>query len=133
VTGIVGGEADITLSSLPSAMPLMNACKLKATAVSSLTRMPLLPAVPTVAESAMSRFEVNGWIGYFAPAGSPRGAAMRLQREIAKALRLPDVQDTLKASGQDTVASTPDAFADYFRGELVEWGKVARHSGAKAD
>ncbi|HYC46951.1 MAG TPA: tripartite tricarboxylate transporter substrate binding protein [Burkholderiales bacterium] len=133
VTGVVAGEADITLSSLPAAVPLMNAGKLKAIAVSSLARMPLLPAVPTVAESGFPGFEVNGWIGYFAPAGVPREIAARVQGEIAKALRLADVQDALKANGQQTVASTPDAFAAYFRSELVKWGEVARLSGARAD
>ena len=133
VIGVAGGEADITLASIPSALPLLQSRKLKAIGVSSLKRVALLPDVPTVAESGIPGYEVSGWLGYFAPAGTPRDVLIRLQSEIAKSLRLPDVQDALKASGQDTVASTADEFAAYFRSELAKWSKVARQSGATVD
>jgi tripartite-type tricarboxylate transporter receptor subunit TctC len=133
VMGVAGGEADITMASIPSALPFLQSGKLKPIAVTSLKRVALLPNVPTVAESGMPGFEVSGWLGFFAPAGTPREVLTRLHNEIAKALRMPDVQDALKASAQDTVASTPDEFSAYFQAELVKWSKVAKQSGAKVD
>ncbi|MGH8618141.1 MAG: tripartite tricarboxylate transporter substrate binding protein [Burkholderiales bacterium] len=133
VSAVVSGESDVTLASVPSALPLLQAGKLKSIAVSSLKRIALLPEVPTVAESGFPGFEVSGWIGYLAPAGTPRDILKRLHEEIAKGLRQPDVQETLKATGQETVASTPDEFAVYIRTELIKWDKVAKQSGAKVD
>ncbi|MCW5604418.1 MAG: tripartite tricarboxylate transporter substrate binding protein [Burkholderiales bacterium] len=133
VTGVAGGEADITMASIPAALPLLQTGKLKAIAVSSLKRMDLLPNVPTIAESAIPGFEVSGWIAFFAPAGTPREVVARLHDGISKALSAPEVRDALKATGQETVASTPDEFSAYFKAELVKWAKVAKQSGAKVD
>jgi len=133
VLAVAGGEADVTMASVPSALPLLQTHKLKPIAVTSLKRIALLPRVPTVAEAAIPGFEVSGWIGYLVPAATPPQIVVRLHEALTKSLALPDVREALAATGQETIASTPDAFSAYVKAEFAKWAKVVKASGAKAD
>ncbi len=133
VLALVAGQADAALLSTPSALPLLTAGKMKSLAVTSLKRLSLLPDVPTVAEAALPGFEVSGWIGLLAPAGTPREAVAKLHGEIARILKLPDVSESMKENGQDTIGSTPEQFAAYVQSEISKWEKVVKQSGARAD
>ncbi|MBI4192325.1 MAG: tripartite tricarboxylate transporter substrate binding protein, partial [Betaproteobacteria bacterium] len=107
--------------------------RLRALAVSSLKRSALLPDVPTVAETGFPGYEVNGWKGLLAPAGTPREAVARLYEEISRSLKLPDVRDRMVANGADPVGSTPEEFAAYIQAEIVKWAKVIKQSGARVE
>jgi len=106
---------------------------LRALAVTSARRSALLPDVPTIAEQGYPGFEVSGWYGMLAPAGSPRDAVALLNAEIVKALKLPDVAERLTADGAVAVGNTPDEFGAYIKAEILKWAPVIKASGAIAD
>ena len=106
---------------------------MKALAVTSLKRSVLLPDIPTIAESGFPGYEVSGWYGFSAPAGTPREVVAKLYKEISRSLTLPDVRDRMMANGQEPVGSTPEKFAAYIKAEMIKWEKVIKQSGAKVD
>ena len=130
---LVAGQVDVFLSSPPAAAPLIKAGKVRAVAVTALQRSELLADVPTVAESGFPGYEVNGWNGLLAPAGTPREIVMKLYSEIAKSLKQPEVRDRLAAGGLDPVGTTPEQFLAYIKAEIVKWEKIIKQSGARAE
>jgi tripartite-type tricarboxylate transporter receptor subunit TctC len=107
--------------------------QLRAVAVTSRKRMDTLPEVPTVAESGVPGFEFTNWFGMAGPARMPAPLVQRLNAEITKALRTPDVRDKLVAQGSDIVASTPQDFRDLIRRDIPKWAKVVKAAGIKLD
>jgi len=107
--------------------------KLKALAVTSATRSPQLPRVPTVAESGFPGFEAYNWIGVFAPAATPPAAVEKLNREFAASLREPDVRQKLGAVGFEIVASTPKELDEFVRREFAHWDGFVREFAVKFD
>jgi tripartite-type tricarboxylate transporter receptor subunit TctC len=95
-------------------------------------RSPAAPDVPTVAET-IPGFEATSWFAVFAPAGTPREVVMRLNQEIHRVFRLPDVQEKLKSLGLDPWLSTPEELTRFQAGEIAKWAKVVKDSGASAD
>jgi tripartite-type tricarboxylate transporter receptor subunit TctC len=116
-----------------TALPHVKAGKMRALAVSTSNRFSGLPDVPTVAESGLAGFNVGFWLGTLAPAGTPRAIIDRLNAEMVKILRMPDVGEKLAAMGVEIVGNTPEQFAAIIKSDIVKWGKVVRDSGAKAD
>ena len=106
---------------------------MKALAITSAARLAALPEFPTMAESGLAGYEATSWQGIVAPAGTPRAIVMKLQVEIAAALRSPDIGARLAAEGSAAGGITPDEFAVYIRREIVKWAKVVKDSGAKAE
>jgi tripartite-type tricarboxylate transporter receptor subunit TctC len=107
--------------------------KLKALAITSPSRSPQLPQVPTVAESGFPGFEAYNWVGVFAPAATPQAAIDRLQREFAAALREPDVLQRLAAVGFEIVGSTPQELDRFVRREFEHWQRFVREFAVKFD
>src|ERR1019366_3121526 len=105
----------------------------RAIAVTSAKRIPSLPDLPTVAESGLPGYEAVSWGGVMAPTGTPPEIINRLNAEINRILRLPDVADKLSSFGAVIVGSTPDEFAAYLKAEIAKWGKVARDNNIKLD
>ena len=130
---VIGGQVDIMLPTIISGAPFVKAGKLRAIAVTSLKRAPLLPVVPTVAEQGFAGFEVNGWFGMVAPAGTPRDAIVLLNAEITRTLKLPDVAERLIGDGAVAVGNTPEEFGAYIKSEMIKWEAVIRQSGATAE
>jgi len=114
-------------------VPQAKAGKLKALAVTLLQRSVLLPDVPTVAESGFPGFEVNGWQGLLAPAGTPREVVAKVYEEISRGLKLPEVKERLLVFGAEPVGSTPKEFAAYVQAEIIKWAKVVKQSGTKVN
>ena len=102
-------------------------------AVTDARPSPVAPGVPTVAASGLPGFEALQWFGVLAPAGTPPEVVARLNAEIGKSLREPDVQEKLQGLGMQVAGTGPEAFATFMRAETAKWGKVARDSGAKID
>jgi len=117
----------------PPAMPLIQSGKLKALAVTTTKRMSTLPQVPTVSESGLPQFESIAAQGIFAPAGTPRDVVQKLNTEIAKIIRMPDVRAKWDQLGAEPVDNTPQQFATWLSSEALKWGKVIQVSGAKPD
>ena len=108
--------------------------KVKALAVTSLVRSPLLPAVPTLDELGVRGYEVNTWFGFIAPAGTPAGVKARLNTEINRILALPEVKERLAAQGFELAPPmAPAAFAKLISDDMAKWVPIVKTSGAKAD
>ncbi|GAB1579837.1 Bug family tripartite tricarboxylate transporter substrate binding protein [Bordetella petrii] len=130
VVALLAGEVSLMFDSISTSLPQVKAGKLKALAVTGEARSPLLPDVPTVQESGVPGFVVNGWYGILAPAGTPPEAVDKLSRAIADALREPGLRQQLTGYGYAPVGSTPQAFGQLIDSELQRWSKAVKDSGA---
>jgi tripartite-type tricarboxylate transporter receptor subunit TctC len=132
VVALLGGEVSLMFDSISTSLPQVQAGKLKALAVTGEKRSPLLPNVPTVAETVPG-FVVNGWYGVLAPAGTPPEVVNALSQEIAREVKIPALQKQLAEYGYETVGSTPKAFGEHIDRELASWKKAVDASGAKLE
>ena len=128
---LLGGQIDSLFAITSTALPHIKAGRVRALAVTSRTRSPLLPDVPTVAEFGMPGFEAVTWFGFAVPTGTPRPIIDRLNAEIGKALAMPDVKQKLAVQGIDVAGGTPDEFGAYMHDEFAKWGDLVKQSGAK--
>ena len=133
ITDVIGGQVQVYVSSIPTLIGHIKNGKMRALAVTSLKRVDDLPQVPTVAESGYKGFEAVTWFGVLGPANLPKDITARLNTEINKALKAPDLQKKLSDQGADVAGSTPEEFAKLVRDDIVRWGKVVKESGAKID
>jgi tripartite-type tricarboxylate transporter receptor subunit TctC len=130
---LIAGQVVLMFDQPVSSMPLVKAGKLKVLGISSEKRFPTLPEIPTVAESGVPGFDAVSWAGVCVPGGTSRDIINRLQTEIAKVLKLPDIAERLMRDGIEPVGSTPEQFQAFIEREKVKWSKVVRDSGARAD
>src|SRR5579859_3706184 len=130
---LIGGQISFMIENMPGTMPFVKSGKLRALAITSPQRSPLEPSLPTMAESGVPGYEVVGWQGLFAVAGTPREIVARLQAEVAKVLRLAEVRERLAGLGADGVGSTPQEFAAFVRAENARWSKVIREKGIRSE
>jgi tripartite-type tricarboxylate transporter receptor subunit TctC len=128
MTATLGGHTPCVVSALPTGAPYVKAGNVRALAMMSAKRSPLLPDVPTMAEATGTGLEADIVTGLVVPAGTPRKIIDLLHRTIAKIVAPRDFNDRLLALGFDPVASTPDQFADWLKSELAKWGKVIREA-----
>ncbi len=133
LSDVVAGNAQVAFDFMTSAMPFVRSGKLKGLATTGATRSPAAPELPTVAEAGVPGFEVIGWNGVMAPAGTPPEVIARLNAEIKKALNLPEVKDRIAAMGSSAYWNTPADFGNYVQAETAKWGKVVKASGARID
>lgn len=130
---LLGGQVDVAIQSPPGVIPQMKTGRLKILATTGKTRSQLIPEVPTVAEAGVPGYELLGWIGLLAPAGTPKDVVDTLQREARKVLGRPDVVSQLHAVSSDVVGSTPQAFSAFLDTEITTWAQVIKKSGARAE
>lgn len=130
---LIAGRLTFTFGTVNVQMPQVKAGKIRAIAVTSLTRLEALPDIPTLAESGLPGFEYSGWLGIAAPAGTPEPIIERLQREIASILQTDEARKYFASYGREPVASTSAAFAAFIRAEHTKWGQVIRDSNIKAE
>ena len=134
VTDLITGNMNVMFDNLPSALPHIKSGRLKALAVTSRTRSPALPDVPTIEEAAgLKGFDASSWFGLFAPAGTPRTVVDKIQADVAKPLSQPAVRERFVAQGADPGGNTPDQFATFIRAETDKWMRVVKFSNAKVD
>ena len=129
----MAGQIAMSVPTVVAATPYVKSGKLRAIAVTSKSRVRSLPDVPTVAEAAVPGFESVSWGGVMAPGGTPAAVVNRLNAEIVRILKLPDMQERLQALGADVVGSTPAEFAAYLDAEIARWSKVAKAASVKLD
>ncbi|BFO56746.1 Bug family tripartite tricarboxylate transporter substrate binding protein [Acidovorax sacchari] len=132
-TDLLGGQVDYYFATPQTVIPFIKAGKLRALAVSSAKRLPVLPDVPTIAESGYKGFDTSDWKMLVAPAGTPPAVLARWQQEVARALARPDTIATLQAEGSTPMATTPREAAALIRSEQQRWGEVIRSSNVKLD
>jgi tripartite-type tricarboxylate transporter receptor subunit TctC len=130
---LLGGQIDSLFAITSTALPHIAAGRVRALAVTSRARSPLLPNVPTVAESGMPGFEAVTWFGFAVPTGTPRPIIDRLNVEIGKALAMPDIKQKLAVQGIDVAGDTPEQFGAYMHDEFAKWGQLVKDSGAKVE
>jgi tripartite-type tricarboxylate transporter receptor subunit TctC len=133
ITDVMGGQVDFMFSTVAASSPLVAAGKLRALAISSPKRSPLLPNVPTVAETVIPGYEVYEWNGVFLPAGTPPEVVARLEKAVAESLQDQDVKKRFNDVGAQPIGSTPVQFADYLKKEDAKWGEVVRKGDIKLD
>jgi tripartite-type tricarboxylate transporter receptor subunit TctC len=129
LTDLVSGQISMGLNGAPAVMPHVASGRLRALAVSSLTRLPSLPKVPTIHESGVTGFEANGWYGIVAPAGTPGEVVNRLNGEIRRAMRTPALHARLEAEGAIPAVGSPAEFAAFIASEIARWGAVLKRAG----
>jgi tripartite-type tricarboxylate transporter receptor subunit TctC len=118
---------------LPTALPHVKSGKLRAFAVTSSTRHPSLPDVPTLAEAGVPGFEATAWFGFVAPAATPKPVLQKLNAEMVKALHDPMVKEKMDAQGVTIIANSSADFARLIASESAKWKQVVERSGARAD
>jgi tripartite-type tricarboxylate transporter receptor subunit TctC len=128
----IAGHVSANFPTMISGLNTIRSGRLRALGVTSLQRSKLLPDVPTIAEQGFRGYEVNGWYGLVAPAGTPREIIALLNAEAVKALNAPDVRERLVNDGAVPAGDTPDEFAAYIKSEMAKWAKVVKYSGATA-
>ena len=133
LTDIVAGQVSVMFDNLPSCLPFIKSGRLKPLAVSSATRSRALPGLPTVAESGVPGFDVTVWFAVLAPAATPRDIVNRLNAEIIKAIKTPDMRERLAQQGAEPVGNTPEDFATVIKRDLAKWAKVVKDAGIKLD
>ncbi len=124
VTDLVGGHVQLMFNNLISVLALSKSGRLRPLAVTSAKRLPLLPELPTVAESGYPGYEAASWYGAAAPAGTPPQIIGALNRELVKAIKAPDVRERLASEGAEIVGSTPEEFTRYMRRDIERWRKL---------
>src|SRR5712692_1172776 len=129
---LMGGQVDVMFDNLTSSIGLIRSGKLRALAVTTSTRYPELPDVPTVQETVPG-YEATAWFGIVAPTGTPRDVVMRINGEVNKALAQADVKEKLAQQGALARSWTPEEFGAFIHNEVVKWGKVVKASGAKVE
>ena len=129
---LLGGSIQLVFDNMPSALPMAKEGKIRAIAQTTAKRSPAAPDVPTVAES-LPGFEATTWFAMFAPANTPKPIIDKLNAEVVRVFKLPEVTERLKTLGLDPVLSTPDELGKYQATEIVKWTKVVKESGAKAE
>lgn len=132
-TDLMGGQIDFAIDSMVSAMPNLTTGRLRAMAVTSKQRSPLLPGIPTLAESGVPGYEALAWYGLMAPAGTPRPIIEKLNLSVRKVLDLPEVRDQIGKLGSSPVHSTPEQFGVFIKSEFDKWGPIVKSTGAVVD
>lgn len=133
LTDLLGGQTDFYFATPPIAMPMIKAGKIRALAVTSAKRLPLLAAVPTVAESGYAGFQAEDWKALVAPAGTSPDVVKRLNAEVNKALAQPDTISKMREEGSDPRGGTPQDLAAFIKSENTRWGAIVRESGARVE
>src|SRR6185503_1772879 len=126
VIDLVGGQLHLASLGIPSVWPHVQSGRVRVLAVTSTSRSPLLPKVPTVAESGLPGYDVSSWYGLYSPAGTPDAVIAKLNSEIRGALKAPDVSERLSGMGAQAAPTSAEEFGRITREEIERWGKIVR-------
>jgi len=130
---LIAGQVDLMFDGMGSSAPQIRGGKLKPLAVTTTTRSPAFPELPTMQEAGVPGYEVTTWYGLWAPAGTPKDIINKLQQEVAKAMARQEIKDIWAAQGAGPGGNAPEQFSAFIRTEVVKWGKVAKDANIKID
>ncbi len=130
---VISGEVATSFATIVSAQPQVAGGKLRGLAVTSAKRFPSTPDVPTVAESGLPGYEAVAWYGVFAPNGTPRDIVTRLNTEIVRIVRSPDVRELFLKQGTEAFATSPEEFTKIVERDVAKWAKMVKASGARPE
>lgn len=130
---LIGHRLDSFMSSVPTALSQINGGKVHALAVSSASRSPSLPNVPTIGEGGVAGFDTTTWFGILAPAATPAPVLARLNEAVNGALQSPEVKEKIAAEGGSAIGGSAEKFAALLKADLAKWAVVVKDSGAKVD
>jgi tripartite-type tricarboxylate transporter receptor subunit TctC len=134
VTATLAGETQVVFGSVTTTLQLAKAGRVRALAVTSAKRSPLVPDLPTVAEAGVPGYELVNWYGVLAPARTPKVIVSRLASELAQIMALPDIRErALQNQGIEAVASTTEEFAAVLKNEVAKWRKLTKAIGIRAE
>lgn len=133
VVALLSGEVSLSLLPGLTVLPQVRAGRLRALAITSLKRSPALPDLPTVAESGLPGFEASQWYGVLVPAGTPRPIVARLNSELVKVIRLPELTERIVNEASIPIGSTPEEFSAWLKSEIAKWAKIVKFSGARVE
>jgi len=132
ITAVMAGDVQMTIVDTPPLVPQIRAGRVKALAVTSLKRSTSMPEVPAMGET-VAGYEMVLWIGVFAPAGTPRGLAEKLNTEVVRIVKLPDIREKLDGMGVEPLGNTSEQMAEWIRREIAKFGPVVKAGDIKAD
>ena len=132
VVDLVAGQLQLTFGAATS-LPFVRSGRLVALAVTTAQRVPSMPNLPTIAESGLPGYEASAWYALFAPARTPKPIVEKMQAEVARILKLPDVRERLGFETIQPVGSGSAEFAEFLKREIAKWGAIVKESGAKVD
>ncbi len=132
-TDVIGGRVTMTLQNMGSVLPVVREGRLRGLAVTSLKRTPILPNLPTLAESGFPNFEATSWFGLMAPAGTPAPIVNAVYEQAVKIAAMPDVREKLTALGLDTTADGPAALGAIIKADIAKWAKVIKDANIKVN
>ena len=133
ITAVIAGDVQMTIVDTPPLAPQIKSGRVKALAVTSAKRSASMPDLPTVAESGVSGYEMVLWIGMFAPAGTPREVAEKLNAEVVRIVKLPDIREKLDAMGVEPLGNTSEQVTEWIRREIAMFGPVVKAANIKAE
>ena len=128
---VLSGEVDVALLTITASVPHINAGRLKALGITGATRSPLLPNVPTIAETGVEGYEFAMWHGLFAPAQTPQRTVRALNRDVVRILNLPEIKERLLAQGFEIVGNTPEQFAAVVKRDTEKYRKIVAEAGIR--
>ena len=130
---LVAGQLTFMLENVPGTMPLVKSGKLRALAITSAQRSPLAPDLPTMAEAGVPDYEMVGWNGVFVAKGTPAEIVARLNSDLAKVLRLPDVKEQMATLGAEPGGESAPAFGAFVKAESARWGRIIKERGIRPE
>ena len=133
LTDVMAGQVPVFFASLASSLQYIQGGKLRALAVTGKARSPVMPQIPTVAESGLAGYEVYEWNGVFVPAGTPAAVVDRLSKELAAVVRDPEVRTRLEGMGAEVIGSNPAELDAFRRAEIAKWTQVAKTNKIELD
>jgi tripartite-type tricarboxylate transporter receptor subunit TctC len=126
---VIGGRITMMFTDVLSGLPHVNGGTLRALAVTTRERSPLVPNLPSMQEAGVPDFDITSWQGYFAPAGTPKEIVTKLNAEIRKIVETPEIKAKLATLGMDAFSGTPEELDGFVRDQLVLWEKLIRNAG----
>ena len=133
MTDLLGGHIQVGFTSVLTVLQHYKSGKLRVLGVGGKNRSPSMPDIPTVIEAGLPGYETSAWYGLYAPPGTPPDIANKIQREIARIARLPEVRERLTQLGAEPVANTPEEFAAFTRSEYAKFEKLVKEAGMKPE
>jgi len=133
ITDLVGGQVQMAVSNVSTALPHVKAGKLRLLAVTTKKRFPMFPDTPTADESGVPGYESSGWYALWAPAGTPAPILAKLHKEVIRVLESAPMREQLAVQGLEAIPTSPETFSKRLRVEIEQWGKVVRATGAKPE